>query len=181
MSAEDAARYSKFWDDVYEGKTVNQRMGVDDIQLNRVGKQEYEFSSYDPDPAKAVNGPGKESHPKEWNETINNLEKDGVEIISKDSNGSIAYAPKSDFRNPQMIISDDVSYSALMHEQQHYLDDMENGFPGPAFSYQTLNRWKSEFNAYMREIKIAEKAGNNKLAGQLYENYIRERKQLLGY
>lgn len=68
-----------------------------------------------------------------------------------------------------------------MHENQHYLNELANGFLGNAYNYQPINRWKSDFNAYMREIQIAEQAGNKKLAQQLYENYIHERKAILGY
>ena len=48
-------------------------------------------------------------------------------------------------------------------------------------NFQLVNRWESEFNAYMTEIHAAEKIGNNQLVNQLYENYIRERGFLLGY
>ncbi len=182
MSLSDAKRYNQFWDDVAEGKTVNQRRGVESAidKLLPSGKVLYEFGEYVPDPAKNYTGPGKNSHSSEWENSIDDLKHQGVEVVEK-SNGTMGYSPKSDLYPPQLNIDADASYSAFMHENQHYLDDLANGFPGNAYNYQPINRWKSEFNAYMREIQIAEQAGNKKLAQQLYENYIRERKAILGY
>ena len=84
------------------------------------------------------------------------------------------------FHLPQLNIDDtEVLCSALLHEQQHYLDDLANGFPGNEFNFQIKNRIQAELNAYMKEIKLAEQAGNKTLANQLFENYVRERNQIL--
>ena len=180
MSSADATRYNKYWNDVAAGKTVNQRLGIEVVigKLKPVGKQPYEFHDYNGDPSKLYNSAGKISHPNEWNTTIDNLKNQGVEVVQK-GDGTLAYAPKSDFHSPQLNIDGNASYSALMHEQQHYLDDLANGFPGNEFNFQVTNRLKSEFHAYMKEIKIAEQAGNKILANQLFENYIREKNQIL--
>lgn len=174
MMPEDAARYKQFWDDVAAGKTVNDRMGLDPLKLQTVGKQPYKFNPYDPDPAKTFNGSGKKTHPLEWNQTIDSLRNQGVEVVEK-GNGTMGYAPKTDFRSPQLNLDGSASYSALMHEQQHYLDDLANGFPGPEFNFTPINKLKSELNAYLKEIRLAEQVGNRTLASQLYENYLRER------
>ncbi|MBA4538859.1 hypothetical protein H1Z61_17605 [Bacillus aquiflavi] len=179
MSLRDAKRYNQFWDDVVSGKSVNQRMGLDDMNLKTVGKQPYKFSQYDPDPAKKVWGSGKNSHLTEWNQIIGKLKKDGVEVVMKE-NGTMGYSPKTDFRAPQLNIDNNASFSALMHEQQHYLDDLADGFRGMETLFDEQFRIRTEFNAYMREIKLAEEAGNKELARKLYENFLRERNNILG-
>ncbi len=180
MSVSDATRHKKFWDDVATSKSVEARLGYEDWRglLKPVGKKPYVFNEYESDPTKKVLGPGKNSHPKEWEQTIENFNNNEVEVVIK-NNGTMGYAPKTDFRKPQVNIDTDASYSALMHEEQHYIDDLANGFPGAKFNFQTKNRLKLEFNAYMREIKTAEKMGNKKLANQLFENYIKERNQII--
>lgn len=180
MSVSDVTRYEKFWDDVAAGKSVEARLGYEDWRslLKPIGKKSYVFNAYESDPAKKILGPGKNSHPKEWDQTIENFINNEVEVVIK-NNGTMGYAPKTDFRKPQVNIDAKSSYSALMHEEQHYIDDLANGFPGAKFNFQTKNRLKLEFNAYMREIKIAEKMGNKKLANQLFENYIKERNQII--
>lgn len=180
MSVSDVTRYEKFWDDVAAGKSVEARLGYEDWRslLKPIGKKSYVFNAYESDPAKNILGPGKNSHPKEWDQTIENFINNEVEVVIK-NNGTMGYAPKTDFRKPQVNIDAKSSYSALMHEEQHYIDDLANGFPGAKFNFQTKNRLKLEFNAYMREIKIAEKMGNKKLANQLFENYIKERNQII--
>ena len=41
------------------------------------------------------------------------------------------------FHLSQLNIDDtEVLCSALLHEQQHYLDDFANGFPGNEFNFQ---------------------------------------------
>lgn len=181
MSSADAARYNKYWNDVAAGKTVSQRLGIEDVirKLKPVGKQPYQFHDYNGDPSKEYNGAGKISHPNEWNTTIDNLKNQGVEVVEK-ANGTMGYSPKTDFNPSQLNIDGNSSYSALMHEQQHYLDDLANGFKGWESMLDTKFRLQSEFNAYMTEIKIAEQAGNKILSNQLFENYIRERNKILG-
>ncbi|SER52703.1 hypothetical protein [Isobaculum melis] len=180
MSPSDAKKYNQFWDDVAKGKTVNQRMGVESAidKLLPSRKVPYEFGEYMADPAKTYTGMGKNSHPNEWGNSINDLRNKGVEVVEK-PNGTMGYAPKNDFHPPQLNIDGEASYSALIHEQQHYLDDLAKGFPGNEFNYQIKNRIQAELNAYMKEIQLAEQAGNKTLANQLFENYVRERNQIL--
>lgn len=181
MLPEDAARYKQFWKDVADGKSVYDRLGVENpiSKLKPVGKQPYIFGEYNPDPAKSIYGPGKTSHPLEWNQTIDGLKNSGVEVVEK-ANGTMGYAPKTDFNPPQLNLDGTASYSALMHEQQHYLDDLADGFRGWESLVDKQFRLQTEFNAYMNEIKLAEQAGNKALANQLYENFIIERNQILG-
>ncbi|MFS0870932.1 WXG100 family type VII secretion target [Paenibacillus xylanilyticus] len=130
------------------------------------------------DPLKEVLGPGRESHPEKWKEIIDNLESNGVEVIHRGED--MAYSPKRGGPG-QLIINEDASIGALVHEYTHYLDDMNKGFPGMSYHFQTLNRVKMELNAYMREIKIAEELGRNDIANALFENYLRERKTLTSH
>lgn len=181
MLPEDATKYKQFWKDVADGKSVYDRLGVENpiSKLKPVGKQPYIFGEYNPDPAKNIYGPGEISHPLEWNQTIDGLKNSGVEVVEK-ANGTMAYAPKTELYPPQLNIDGTASYSALMHEQQHYLDDLANGFPGMEYMFYPKNQLKMEFDAYMKEIQLAEQAGNKILANQLYENYIYERMTILG-
>ncbi|MBP1046635.1 hypothetical protein I6N96_10075 [Enterococcus sp. BWM-S5] len=183
MSPHDKERYNKFWQDVADGKSAYERLGVEDpiSKLKPIGKEPYVFNQYNDDPAKTVFGPGKSSDPLKFQQIIDDLSNQGVEFNYKYDNAHKGYAPKSNFRDSQITIPTDVSYSGLLHEQQHYLDDLANGFPGPEYNYQDINRFRSEFNAYMKEIHLAEQVGNYKLANQLFENYLMERKALLGY
>ncbi|CAM4026455.1 T7SS effector LXG polymorphic toxin [Listeria booriae] len=177
MSSEDGIRYNQYWKDVAKNSS-NQQSELYNLNLQVVGKQEYSFDTYNADPARVVYGSGKNSNPVEWNETINNLKNQNVEVVMKE-NGTMGYAPKTDFQQPQLNIDSKSSYSALIHEQQHYLDDAAQGFKGNAFNFQIKNRVQLEFNAYMKEIQIAERTGNRQLANQLFENYIRERNQII--
>ncbi|MGG4478885.1 WXG100 family type VII secretion target [Paenibacillus illinoisensis] len=130
------------------------------------------------DPLKVVLGPGRESHPEKWKEIIDNLESNGVEVIHRGED--MAYSPKRGGPG-QLIINEDASIGALIHEYTHYLDDMNKGFPGMSYHFQTINRVKMELNAYMREIKIAEELGRNDIANTLFENYLQERKTLTSH
>ncbi|WP_339312279.1 MULTISPECIES: WXG100 family type VII secretion target [Paenibacillus] len=130
------------------------------------------------DPLKEVLGPGRESHPEKWKEIIDNLESNGVEVIHRGED--MAYSPKKGGPG-QLIINEDASIGALLHEYTHYLDDMNKGFPGMSYHFQTMNRVKMELNAYMREIKIADELGRNDIANALFENYVRERQTLTSH
>ncbi|QDA30171.1 hypothetical protein EJ573_18865 [Paenibacillus polymyxa] len=137
-----------------------------------------EFRKNPDDPLKEVIGPGRESHPQEWNKIIDELHSEGVEVIYKGN--TMAYSPSKGGPG-QLIIDEDASIGALIHEYTHYLDDSKHGFPGMSYHFQTINRVKMELNAYMREIKIAEDLGRNDIANMLFENYIQERKLLTSH
>ncbi|AOK92698.1 WXG100 family type VII secretion target [Paenibacillus polymyxa] len=130
------------------------------------------------DPLKEVIGSGRESHPQEWNKIIDELHSEGVEVIYKGN--TMAYSPSKGGPG-QLIIDEDASIGALIHEYTHYLDDSKQGFPGMSYHFQTINRVKMELNAYMREIKIAEDMGRNDIANMLFENYIQERRLLTSH
>jgi hypothetical protein len=106
------------------------------------------------------------------------MESNGVEIVYRD--GGMAYSPSSG-KPGQLIIDENSSYSALLHEYTHYLDDASKGFPGMAYHFQTQNRLQMELHAYMQEIKLADSLGIKSVADQLFENYMTERSLLTDY
>ncbi|MEB7453651.1 hypothetical protein [Lysinibacillus sphaericus] len=147
---------------------------------NNKVKSEYTdvFRKNPADPLKEILGPGKQSHYAEWNKIINEIESQGVEIVYKD--GVMAYSPSSG-KPGQLVIDENSSIGALIHEYTHYLDDKKQGFPGMSYHFQTKNRVKMELNAYMREVEFAEKIGRRDIANMLFENYIQERSLLTNH
>ncbi|KAA6450395.1 hypothetical protein [Bacillus swezeyi] len=95
------------------------------------------------------------------------METQGVEVVYKD--GVMAYSPSSG-KPGQLVIDENSSIGALIHEYTHFLDDLEHGFPGMSFHFQTKNRVMMELNAYMREVKFAEDIGRRDIANMLFEN-----------
>lgn len=130
------------------------------------------------DPMASVLGPGKDSHPKEWNRILSKLENDGVEIVYRE--GVFGYSP-SKGQAGQMLIDENASITALMHEYQHYVDDKVADFPGMEYHFQTKNRLKMELNAYMKEIHFAESIGRKDTANELFKNYMDERNLLTSH
>jgi|GEM_PF-4927004 len=50
----------------------------------------------------------------------------------------------------KISITEDASITALMHEQKHFLDDLEMGFLGwEKTVYTPKVRWQMEYDAYM--------------------------------
>ncbi|MDA1478343.1 hypothetical protein [Bacillus changyiensis] len=127
------------------------------------------------DPLKEIFGAGRQSHPEKWNSIINDMKSQGVEVVYKD--GVMAYSPSSG-KPGQLVIDENSSIGALIHEYTHYLDDRNQGFPGMSYHFQTKNRVKMELNAYMREVEFAESIGRRDIANMLFENYIEERNLL---
>lgn len=130
------------------------------------------------DPFRDVMGPGRSSHPDQWNALIEEMKENGVEIVYRE--GAMAYSPGKGAAG-QLIVDPDASYSALLHEYTHYLDDFLAGFPGMEYHFQTINRVRSELRAYLQEIKLAESLGYKNVAAQLFENYRAERALVAGH
>ena len=130
------------------------------------------------DPIRDILGSGLESNPKEWNKLINEMVDNGVEIVYRD--GTMAYSPGLVPGTPgQLIIDKNASMSALIHEYQHYLDDVASGLPGMRQLYEQNPRIIKELRAYMKEIKIADELGLKDVSAQLWENYRQEREYIL--
>ncbi|ALP38961.1 hypothetical protein ASL14_04905 [Paenibacillus sp. IHB B 3084] len=132
----------------------------------------------DADPFRDIYGPGRLSHPEEWNNIIKNTQEAGVEVRILDRD-IMAYAPKGSGKPGQLNIYEDASISALRHEYQHFLDDKAKGFPSLDVTYEFKSRIIMELRAYMVEIKEAERIGNKELAEHLWNNYRDERQYLL--
>lgn len=110
------------------------------------------FRKSDPDPVRTLLGPGRLSHPSEWNATIAMLEHEGVEVAYR--SGAMGYWSVPDAPG-RMLLDPDMSISALRHETRHFLDDKALGFLGMGYYFTNLDeRWKFEFNAYMEEINF---------------------------
>ena len=103
----------------------------------------------------------KESTEKVLKETtIEMLRKKKEPLIpepmpKKQLQGVMAYSTANGVSG-QIIIDPNASYSALLHEYTHYLDDAVAGFPGMEYHFQTICKVKMELHAYMQEIKLAE-------------------------
>lgn len=130
------------------------------------------------DPLGEEFGPGRISNTKEWQIILDDLQNQGVEIVHRE--GVMGYSPAKG-KPGQLVIDDNASYGALLHEKQHYLDDLKQGFPGMEYHFQTKNRLKMELNAYMEEIHLAESLGRKDLANSLFENYMSERNLLTNH
>ena len=122
--------------------------------------------------------PGRISNTKEWQIILDDLQNQGVEIVHRE--GVMGYSPAKG-KPGQLVIDDNASYGALLHEKQHYLDDLKQGFPGMEYHFQTKNRLKMELNAYMEEIHLAESLGRKDIANSLFENYMSERNLLTNH
>lgn len=131
----------------------------------------------DADPFRDIYGPGRLSHPEEWDNIIKQAQEAGVEVRILDRD-IMAYAPKGNIPG-QLNIYEDASISALRHEYQHFLDDMAKGYPKLDVTYEFKNRIIMELRAYMVEIKEADQIGNKALAEQLWNNYRAERQYLI--
>ena len=130
------------------------------------------------DPLGEEFGPGRISNTKEWQIILDDLQNQGVEIVHRE--GVMGYSPAKG-KPGQLVIDDNASYGALLHEKQHYLDDLKQGFPGMEYHFQTKNRLKMELNAYMEEIHLAESLGRKDIANSLFENYMSERNLLTNH
>lgn len=130
------------------------------------------------DPLGEEFGPGRISNTKEWQIILDDLQNQGVEIVHRE--GVMGYSHAKG-KPGQLVIDDNASYGALLHEKQHYLDDLKQGFPGMEYHFQTKNRLKMELNAYMEEIHLAESLGRKDIANSLFENYMSERNLLTNH
>ena len=130
------------------------------------------------DPFREVMGTGVESHPEKWNALLNEMKNNGVEVVYRE--GAMAYSPAKGVAG-QLVVDPSASYSVLLHEYTHYLDDVAAGFPGMEYHFQTINRVKMELHAYMQGIKLADSLGYKDVSKQLFENNRNERELLTSH
>ncbi|MEU6858197.1 hypothetical protein AB0B28_04890 [Glycomyces sp. NPDC046736] len=112
-------------------------------------------------------GPGRETHPEEWQRLIQEAEDKGVEIRSRP--GGIAYNPGGPGDPGQIILDPDASIWALRHEMSHMRDNEAAGWPGTRAAYDRRFLAASEERSYNLEIDGARAMGRDDLADQLVE------------
>ncbi|MFV0292287.1 MAG: hypothetical protein ACK5II_03335, partial [Paracoccus sp. (in: a-proteobacteria)] len=104
----------------------------------------------DADPVRKLTGPASQTHAAEIEAMKQAILDAGGEIPPRV--GALAYMPRSG-RGGTLIIDPDASYSAWLHEYQHFLDDQAKGFPGvPALMSDRAGRYAMEHAAYAKEI-----------------------------
>ena len=132
-----------------------------------------EFHTYH-DPIREVMGSMFESHPEETEKILDELRKMGIKVFFTDeekmvySPGSAEFGYKGHIR-----VNENASFSALMHERQHALDDIKNGFPGAKYYMNNKQvRWKMELDAYHIELDLYQRYN-------VGEKYIKRLKRLI--
>ena len=134
--------------------------------------EEGKFRTTD-DPMREVTGAGIESNPKEIKAILEDLGSAGVEVVYRQDD--MAYSPGSSPGKPgQFIIAIEASYSAWLHEYQHFKDDKDDGFPGMRI-FMDIERCKQrEINAYNVEIELAKKLGRKDIVERLEALKVKE-------
>lgn len=131
------------------------------------------------DPIKEALGPIKASHPEEIERIKRAAEQKGVELVV--GKGNMAYAPGlSRGKAGQLHLSEEDSYGAWLHEEQHMIDDEADGWPGFAGLMDIDRRCRMEYNAYKREFDLALSIGRPDLADKLKILYEEEVKRIGG-
>jgi hypothetical protein len=133
----------------------------------------------DADPARRVLGAAAESHPEEIAAMTNEMEAAGVETVERE--GAMAYQPGLRGGEPGKILMDpQASYSAWLHEYQHFLDDRAAGWGGMRQLFDSAARAQMETNAYTKEIELMTQLGHEDIANELRENLAAELAKIAG-
>ena len=132
-----------------------------------------EFHTYH-DPIREVMGSMFESHPEETEKILDELRKMGIKVFFTNeekmvySPGSAEFGYKGHIR-----VNENASFSALMHERQHALDDIKYGLPGAKYYMHNKQvRWKMELDAYHIELELYQRYN-------VGEKYIKRLKRLI--
>lgn len=132
-----------------------------------------EFNTTD-DPIREVMGSMFESHPEETEKVLKELKEMGIKVFFTDD-ANMVYSPgNAEFGYKGHIrVNENASFSALMHERQHALDDIKNGFPGAKYYMHNKKvRWKMELDAYHIELDLYQRYN-------VGEKYIKRLKRLI--
>ena len=132
-----------------------------------------EFHTYH-DPIREVMGSMFDSHPEETEKVLKELKDMGIEVFFLDGK-KMTYSPgNAEFgRSGHISINRNASYSALMHERQHVIDDIHNGYPGMMHYLKHKDlRWEFEKRAYLVELEIYKRYN-------VGEEYIKRLKKLM--
>jgi hypothetical protein len=82
----------------------------------------------------------------------------------------------------KLLFDSEASYSALLHEYQHFLDDVALENPGLGYYLENPDVfYELEQNAYSVEIEYAQGIGDQEVVKELIENMLDRRMELLGY
>jgi hypothetical protein len=120
-------------------------------------------------------GAGKNSHPREWEQTIDKLKQAGCRFKWREN--AWAYDPENG-KAGFIILPPNASFSALLHEAKHFWDDFELGFPCFGFCMRQPDlRWRMEFWAYVEELKFARENKDLELAKEILENMRRRKRR----
>lgn len=188
-TAESAAKVKR-WNDRYKefcAKTglKQQKQRTVSYTNNAIGGNESKSGlrsvayKKEADPIREVLGPIKVSHPEEIERIKASAKRKGVEIV--EGKGSMAYAPGlSRGSAGQLHLSENDSYGAWLHEEQHMLDDEADGWPGFAGLMDIDRRCRMEYNAYRKEIALARRVGRPDVVEKLKTLYVEEIKRIGG-
>ena len=115
-----------------------------------------------------------DSHPEETKKILDELRSMGIEVFFTDDSNMIYSTGNTEFGYKGHIrVNKNASFSALMHERQHALDDIKYGFPGMRYYYKHPDlRWKMELDAYRIELDIYKRYNVD-------EKYIKRLKRLI--
>lgn len=131
------------------------------------------------DPIYDIFGSICNSHPDVVSRIKEEARKLKVEL--RDGHGQMAYSPGLKSGVPgQLLLSEDDSVGAWVHEEQHMLDDAADGFPGFAGLFDIDRRSRMEYNAYKKEIQIARSADREDIANELIKLCKEEIEQIGG-
>ncbi len=120
------------------------------------------------DPMREVTGAGLKSHPEETKRIVKELKAAGAEI--KYRANAMCYQPSlTPGRAGRFVIDEEASYSAWRHEETHFLDDKEDGYPGFRIFQDTEKCVQREVHAYDVEIELAKEANRPDIVERLEE------------
>ena len=109
------------------------------------------FHTYD-DPVRDYLGSAFESHPKETQIILDKLKEIGVEVNIVDRE-KMVYGPSGTVGKPGNItICRNASYSALLHEYTHAMEDYSIGFTAMTYFLDPVKYIDFERRAYQAEI-----------------------------
>lgn len=148
--------------------------------MNDIGYNIYKkgFRTYD-DPIREVLGSMFDSNPRETKELLKTLNDIGVEVKISDRR-DMFYSGSPRIGKPgQLIIDENASFSALLHEYTHAIDDMNNGWDGIVRAFDPDKLWEMEEHAYDVEITFCKEKGiDNKVIERLIELKEKRRKEI---
>ena len=108
------------------------------------------------DPMVEFMGAAEDSHPEEIKRMAEHVKEIGATLIRPDSE-RLEYQPGIIKGEPgRVIISKGASYSAWVHEIKHMDDDYAEGWEGMRILSDPKKRARREWDAYEKEIKLAQ-------------------------